>query len=61
MSLLETVVEREEGTSIEAQVGADGQVLETSTFVDVMNALSKSPSKLFPMCRWVGRSSRAVR
>lgn len=53
MELLETAVEREEAASIEAHVGPDGQVLETGTFANLMNALSKSPSKIFPLCRWV--------
>lgn len=54
MALLEAAVEREEAASIEARVGADGQVEETGLFANFMNAISKSPDKLFPMCRWVG-------
>lgn len=54
MALLEAAVEREEAASIEARVGTDGQVEETGMFANFMNAISKSPDKLFPMCRWVG-------
>jgi len=58
MGLIESAVEREAGDSIEAHVGPDGQVEETGAFAHIMNALSKSPDTLFPMCSPVGIAAR---
>jgi hypothetical protein len=51
MGLIESAVEREELSSIEAHVGTDGQVEETGVFAHFLNTFSKSPDKLFPLCR----------
>lgn len=51
MNLLQAAVEREQNSTIEARVGPDGEVEPTSNWANLINTLSKSPDKLFPMCR----------
>lgn len=58
MTLLQQAVEREVNSTIEAHVGADGQVEETGTWTNIINRLSASPDKLFPMCSPVGVVTR---
>lgn len=58
MTLLQQAVEREVNSTIEAHVGADGEVEQTGAFAQIINALSASPDKLFPMCSPVGVVTR---
>lgn len=59
MALLESAVQSEMNSTIEARVGPDGQVVEeASNFANLINTISQSPDKLFPMCSPVGFVTR---
>lgn len=59
MALLETAVQSEMNSTIEARVGPDGQVEEeASNFANLLNTISQSPDTLFPMCSPVGFVTR---
>ena len=58
MALVGQAVEREMNSTIEAHVGADGEVQQTGAWAKLINALSQSPDKLFPMCSPVGVVAR---